>query len=99
MIRKQVFPATVLVLSCILVLVGSTAWAVVPHKINYQGRITDSDTGVPLAGTYEVVFRIFDVETEGVALWSETQSVTPDSAGVFSRSRWLVRFCRRDVRW
>jgi hypothetical protein len=58
--------------------------AEVPKKINYQGKITDSDSGVPLSGTHGVVFRIFDTETGGVALWSEAQSVTPDSAGVFS---------------
>jgi len=65
-------------------LLGVTALAEVPAKINYQGRLVDQDTGLPLGGTYEVVFRIFDAEVGGTAMWEETQSVTPDAEGVFA---------------
>ncbi|MBN1318752.1 MAG: hypothetical protein JXA42_24945 [Anaerolineales bacterium] len=38
--------------------------------ISYQGQLTDS-YGNPLTGLYEMIFRIYDVPTEGSPLWSE----------------------------
>jgi hypothetical protein len=55
----------------------------VPRKINYQGRLTDGE-GLPAAGPHTVVFRIFSDAVGGTALWAETQSVTADTAGVFT---------------
>jgi hypothetical protein len=68
----------------LVLLLACPVWAEVPAMINYQGRLVDQDTGAPLSGAQEIVFRIFDAETGGTALWSETQSVTPDTEGVFS---------------
>ncbi|MGD8628488.1 MAG: hypothetical protein PVH52_05365, partial [bacterium] len=68
-----------------LILAGP-AGAEAPRKINYQGRLTDSGTGEPIAGPLVITFRIFDVEENGSAAWTETQAVTADSAGVIS---WL----------
>ena len=50
--------------------------------INYQGKVTDSD-GQPLDGTYSIQFCIYDQETGGTALWSETQSVEVQN-GIFN---------------
>jgi hypothetical protein len=55
----------------------------VPRKINYQGRLVDA-AGAPLVGAHTAIFRIFTDPTGGTALWTETQPVTADSAGVFA---------------
>lgn len=62
-----------------------TSWAQagIPHAIRYQGTVTDK-AGVPLEGPYALVFRIYDVETGGTPLWTETQANIPISKGSFS---------------
>ena len=45
------------------------------QQISMQGRLTDA-AGKPLDGTYVVKFDLYDVETGGSSLWSETQPVT-----------------------
>jgi hypothetical protein len=72
-----------LALGLILITVGVTS-ADIPLKINYQGRITGGSTGQPLPGSHTMVFRIYDAATDGSLLWYEEQTVTVDSAGVFS---------------
>ncbi len=84
-------------------LVGA-AWAI-PEMMNLQGSLTDS-TNQPVAdGGYNITFRIYDVESGGNEVWSETVddiavsdgifnvllgSVNPLSADVFSEdNRWL----------
>ncbi len=47
----------------------------VPKLINFQAYLTDS-AGTPLEGTHSVIFAIYDAESGGTNLWSETQSVT-----------------------
>ncbi|MBS3052816.1 MAG: hypothetical protein J4428_05605, partial [Candidatus Aenigmarchaeota archaeon] len=51
----------------------STALAAIPSVINYQGKLTDASDN-PLTGSYNFVFKIYDVSTGGTALWSETQN-------------------------
>jgi len=76
---------TVAVVSVILVsLVADTALAAVPKKINYQMRITDTDTGEPLPGPHDAIFRICNDGVTGGVIWTETHSVTADTAGVVS---------------
>jgi hypothetical protein len=38
--------------------------------IAYQGRLADS-AGVPLTGTYSMIFRLYNVATNGTPLWTE----------------------------
>ena len=57
--------------------------AVVPHLINYQGRLTDSG-GTPLNGAYDITFRIYDAETAGSMLWEETHLGAVIQKGIFS---------------
>jgi hypothetical protein len=38
--------------------------------IAYQGRLADS-AGVPLTGTYNMIFRLYDAATSGTPLWEE----------------------------
>ncbi|MFP4460055.1 MAG: hypothetical protein ACLFSQ_10770 [Candidatus Zixiibacteriota bacterium] len=77
--------------------------AQVPYELNFQGRMTD-DLGAPIEGMMSVTFRIYDSETDGTELWSETQAVeftqglfnvilgeeSPLETGVFNgEKRWL----------
>ncbi len=47
----------------------------VPQTIDYQGRLADSD-GNYLNSVVTVDFLIYDAETDGTVLWSETQDVS-----------------------
>jgi len=52
--------------------------------LQYQGRLTDPATGEPVGdGSYTMVFRLYDVESGGTALWSEMKDVAVQG-GVFS---------------
>jgi hypothetical protein len=49
----------------------------VPNLIDYQGKITD-DSNNPITDPVSIVFAIYDIDTGGTALWTETHaSVTP----------------------
>ena len=54
---------------------GNLFGAGIPQLMNYQGMLLNGD-GSPVSGTRSVEFLIYNVETEGTALWSETQDVT-----------------------
>jgi hypothetical protein len=56
----------------------------IPRKINYQGKLADSITGEPRVGSQNMIFRIYDDPGAGTLLWSESQTVPADSAGIFS---------------
>ncbi len=75
----------------------------VPTVMNYQGELRDAD-GNPVTGSYEMTFTIYDADTDGNVLWTETQtvqvtdgllsvmlgSVEPLDPGLFDGSnRWL----------
>jgi hypothetical protein len=52
------------------------------HVLSFEGRLCATD-GKPVPdGPYAVVFTIYDAETDGTALWNETQDVT-QVGGVF----------------
>ncbi len=62
---------------------GAGAMADVPYTISYQGVLRD-ELGVPLPdGSYDITFRLYDVDTGGAPLWEETQTVAL-SEGLFS---------------
>jgi hypothetical protein len=65
------------------VLLSIDASAQIPMTLNYQGVLTDgSEVAVP-DESYNLTFSIYDVPTEGTALWTEGQSVSV-SKGIFS---------------
>ena len=84
---------------------GPVAQGGAPFLLNYQGRLADPTTGLPKPdGTYNITFKIYDADTGGTLIWSETQvvevtrglfnvllgDITPLSASVFDgTSRWL----------
>ena len=55
----------------------------VPHEINYQGWLGTADDTTGVTGTFTMVFKIYDAETDGNNLWSETHEVQV-SHGVFN---------------
>jgi len=61
----------------------STGEAAVPHLINYQGRLTDTQ-GAALNGSYDLTFRIYDAESAGNLLWEEIQAGVVIQKGIFS---------------
>jgi hypothetical protein len=67
----------------ILTLAAGTALAAIPKTMSYQGMLRDYDNNIVPDGDYSVVFRIYDVETEGAAIWGEPDTVSVTD-GVFS---------------
>jgi len=56
----------------------------IPRMLSYQGKLTDSVTGVPVPDTtYSVTFRLYTVPSGGSAFYNETQTVRTKS-GLFS---------------
>lgn len=56
---------------------------VVGPLLQYQGRLTSVATGNPISGSTFMVFRIYDVSSGGLPLWSETEQVQVNG-GLFS---------------
>jgi len=59
------------------------AVAAVPQLISLQGRLTNPSTGNPYTTSLTITFSIWDSLILGSSVWSETQTVTPDSNGFF----------------
>jgi hypothetical protein len=58
----------------LIALAAATAMAQVPRTINYQGRV--SDAAGPLNGDHTMTLKIYDAESGGNLLHTETQNVT-----------------------
>jgi len=71
-----------LVLTLTLTLAVYPGHAAIPQTINYQGYLTNA-AGVPVNGTLQIVFSIYNVPAGGAPLWTETQTVSV-SHGVYS---------------
>ena len=69
-------------LTLVLICMLPSVHAIVPQTMNYQGHLTNS-AGEPVDSAVNMVFAIYDVETGGTPLWSDTRSVTVNQ-GVFS---------------
>ncbi len=75
--------------SAILFIIGSVVMGVsiggaeIPYQINYQINLSDA-SGNPLTGEYEFVPAIYDAETEGDQLWTETHPAVSVVDGLFS---------------
>ncbi len=70
-----------------ILIVITTGWGIalaeIPHQINYQGHLLDN-AGNPVTGEFDFVFTIYNVPTDGTALWSETHENIYIDQGVFS---------------
>ena len=54
----------------------------VPTIISHQGRLLNS-SNQPVTSNVSVVFAIYDAASAGNQVWTETQSITPDSLGFY----------------
>jgi len=62
-----------------------TLQAQVPGTINFQGNLTDPETGNPIEdGDYNIDFILFDAETEGSSLWAESHAIITVINGIFN---------------
>ncbi len=80
MLRRSLLALSTLIL---VISISNTAYAEVPQLINYQGILLSSENA-PIITPVSVVFAIWDAEIDGDSLWSETQTVTPDTDGRFN---------------
>jgi hypothetical protein len=55
----------------------------VPGQLNYQGFLSDAGDSSAVTATLEMTFRLFDSETKGAELWSETHPSVEVSKGLF----------------
>ena len=74
----------------VLLIFSLTTLAWVPHRLNYQGRLTD-DTGSPITTTTTLRFSLyqggdFTTPGSGTLVYEEDATVTPDSNGVFDHT-------------
>ena len=56
-----------------LLIFSISMFAQIPKMLSYQGVLKDKG-GNLLNGTNTLVFKLYDVESEGTSLWSETSS-------------------------
>ncbi len=75
--------STIGIIILVSLLTGSWNVASSDPVINYQGRLTDPN-GNPINGVYKIVFKVYEQETGGSALWLENYSAVPVSNGFFS---------------
>ncbi|MDD5718067.1 MAG: hypothetical protein PHQ53_00085 [Candidatus Krumholzibacteria bacterium] len=57
--------------------------AEIPHLINYQGILTNAD-GVPIDGTHDLTFSIYENSTTETALWTEVHTAVSVADGLFN---------------
>mgnify|MGYP000191500637 CR=1 FL=1 len=56
----------------------------VPHEINYQGWLGNANDTTGVTGTFDMTFTLYDAETGGTALWTETHVGVKVDKGVFN---------------
>ena len=64
-------------------LAPSAASAVVPQLIKFSGTLLDEQDR-PMTGPVGVTFALYAQQTDGAALWIETQNPTPDANGNYT---------------
>jgi len=74
---------TIIVTILVFILLAHLSWAQIPQTISYQGILTDGSSIVIPDGTYNLTFSLYEADTGGAALWSETQSIVVVN-GVFN---------------
>lgn len=68
---------TIYVILCTVLLTCCLAksQSTIPRKISYQGVLTDT-SGMPRGdGSYTIIFRLYELEIGGIAVWSETKNL------------------------
>ncbi len=60
--------------------IAGIAAAAPPQTLGYQGHLADTG-GQPITADLSITFRLYDVQSGGVALWSEVQPAVPVDGG------------------
>ncbi len=64
------------VICIVFFLLAGVSFSAIPHIISFQGRLLSS-AGTPVPdGSYSILFSIYDADTGGNLLWTETRNVT-----------------------
>ena len=71
----------IILIIAIVLTAFSTAFSQIPHKISYQGVITDA-SGSIADGSHTLILRIYESASEGTAIFEETHTVTT-TGGLF----------------
>ena len=60
-------------------------WGQIPRTMSYQGVLTDKQTGEPVEGTVDIIFKLFPASDSPQidVLWSETHSGVQLNNGIF----------------
>ncbi len=76
--------SVVVVVVTIVLCISALCVASVPLTISYQGKLMES-SGIPVAdGTSQMTFAIYDAESEGAKIWTETNTAVQVKGGLFS---------------
>lgn len=68
---------------CVSAVLSNLGTAQIPHTLSYQGVLCDSLGNPKPDALYNITFRFYDVNSGGVALWTETKSLEV-KRGLFS---------------
>jgi len=71
---------TIIIAALVIAVVAFAA--PVEEVISFQGKLVEA--GVPVDGTRSIDFKIYDVETGGVALWTESHASVTVAGGLFN---------------
>ncbi len=77
------FAIGIIAVSFFILGVAENTYCAVPKLVAFQGKLTDS-TSKAITGTRSMIFNIYNVETGGTVLWSETQDVSFDPNGMYN---------------
>ncbi|MCK4328424.1 hypothetical protein KAX02_01125, partial [candidate division WOR-3 bacterium] len=58
--------------------------AAIPQELNFQGFLTDADADTALSGDYDIIFKIYDANTNGNVLWTESWTDVSVEGGIFN---------------
>lgn len=67
----------------LLLLFSPLTWAAPPSTLGFQGNLADLN-GDPISAALAITFRLYDVQSGGTELWSETQPNVIVSGGNFT---------------
>jgi len=77
--RYAISIVVMLTIACL----ASQVTAVVPHRITYQGRLTEAG-GMPIDTIVDMTFRIYETDVSTTLLWSQTHGSVLVQDGLFS---------------
>lgn len=67
-----------------LALVAQAGFALTPELISFRGELYDSGGNPVPDGNYAITFSVWDAESGGERVWTESQANVPVTGGVFS---------------